>query len=246
MNKSDSLTDLGAALSLAQEKIKDAAQNGRGNFGPYSTLTDIREATNKALTAHGLSVCQTFEHDERGDYLETTLLHSSGQWLSGKIYLKLKDPTMQSLGSAITYARRYSLAALLNVAQEDDDGAMAQNAEREKPRGTSTPTRSSSGLSSSGEYKMGIPRNRNFGKSLDEMGEKTVKSDFEYWAGRVSAEGKPATGEVKKFLEHADSWLKAHKAMNPSLPLSGEILSQAGREDAKGASREEHSSLEEC
>lgn len=64
-------------------------------------------------------------------------------------------------------------------------------------------------LPSSSEYRMGIPKNRSLGKTLDEMGVKSVQDDFQYWANRISNEGKPAGGEVKKFLDHAEAWLKA-------------------------------------
>lgn len=56
-------------------------------------------------------------------------------------------------------------------------------------------------------FRMSIPKNRNLGLTLDEMGEKAVKSDYDYWSNRIKAEKKPATGAVKEFLDNAKAWL---------------------------------------
>ena len=56
----------------------------------------------------------------------TRLLHSSGQWIEGETAVRAKDDSAQAMGSAITYARRYGLAAMVGVYQTDDDAEAAQ------------------------------------------------------------------------------------------------------------------------
>lgn len=96
----------------------------------YADLASIWEACCAPLADNQLAVVQNIisekidgNLDECEMFLETKLIHSSGQWFSSKMKLILgfkKD--MQALGSALTYARRYSLAALVGVVQDDDDG----------------------------------------------------------------------------------------------------------------------------
>lgn len=87
-------------------------------------------------------------------------------------------------------------------------------AEREEmpPSLTLTPTRAP-GAHSPKEFRMGIPKNRNYGKTLEEMGDLEVMNDYNYWLARVKGDGKPATGAVKDFLTAADLYLKAKARM---------------------------------
>ena len=66
--------------------------------------------------------------------LDTALLHSSGQWISGQLLIIPVKDTPQGIGSALTYARRYSLSAIVGIATEDDDGEGAMNRPVEKKR----------------------------------------------------------------------------------------------------------------
>lgn len=91
----------------------------------YASLDAILEATRPALSANGIAVVQTLGLDGENQVLITKLLHESGDFLESVYRLPpITDP--QKFGSAMTYARRYSLAALLCVAaDEDDDGNTA-------------------------------------------------------------------------------------------------------------------------
>jgi hypothetical protein len=60
----------------------------------------------------------------------TTLAHSSGQWISGEMPIVLSKTDPQSIGSALTYYRRYTLSAMIGIAPEDDDGENAQESFR--------------------------------------------------------------------------------------------------------------------
>lgn len=93
----------------------------------YATLKSVWSAIRPALAEAGLSIVQTCDAGEPGELrLTTTLLHTSGQWIAGTIAIPLNVRTPQAYGSALTYARRYGLAAMVGVAVDtDDDGALA-------------------------------------------------------------------------------------------------------------------------
>ncbi len=217
-NKSELTNELAKALAEAQKHISEPIKDKKGNFGTYASLASLRRAVLPALNERGIAVVQMLGFDEANEYLETTLLHSSGQWISSRMKLKIEKPSMQGTGSAITYACRYSLEALA-AAGEDDDGSKAEEfAPKElapQPR-TAAPLANTSRhydplpSTTSGEYKVAIPKTRYLGKTLDEIGAITVKKELEYWTKRVAGDGKPAGGAVKDFLDHASVWLKAH------------------------------------
>lgn len=121
--QSDSINELAAALSKAQLSISAALKDSSNPFfkSKYADLTSVWSACRKELSENGLSVSQVLD----GMNLVTTLMHSSGQWVRGSCPLILVKQDMQSLGSSVTYARRYSLAAICGVVQDDDDGNLA-------------------------------------------------------------------------------------------------------------------------
>ncbi len=88
----------------------------------YASLEAVIDATSKVFQANGFAVMQPCGRDELGVYVETRLLHSTGEAFSSKVYLVLDKQNMQGLGSAITYARRYGLLGMACLAPEDDDG----------------------------------------------------------------------------------------------------------------------------
>jgi hypothetical protein len=92
----------------------------------YADLADTLSMVRPVLARHGLAVTQTASNPD-GDTvaITTTLLHSSGEWMSFHPLLLPNGRTAQETGSAITYGRRYSLLAVLGLAAEDDDGASA-------------------------------------------------------------------------------------------------------------------------
>lgn len=129
MNKSDSISKLSAALTKAQANIGGATKDARNPFfkSAYADLGEVMKACKEPLLEQGLSVLQLVGHDEAGNYLETIILHESGEWMSDKMTLVFaKDRDPQSMGSAITYARRYALQSALFIPAVDDDaeGAM--------------------------------------------------------------------------------------------------------------------------
>ena len=128
MNRSDAINELATALSKAQAAISTAAK-GKENphfKSKYADLASVWDACRGPLTANGLSVLQsprmTFTGNAGMVEVETTLLHASGQWMSDVITVPVSKLDAQGVGSAVTYARRYALAAFASVAPDDDDG----------------------------------------------------------------------------------------------------------------------------
>tara|TARA_Y100001937_G_scaffold98202_1_gene133929 strand:+ start:2060 stop:2770 length:711 start_codon:yes stop_codon:yes gene_type:complete len=136
-NQNNKVARLAMALCLAQADIKDAKTNKKNAYigNSYADLTAVWQACRAALTKNDLAVVQRFKDDNRGTtYLETLLIHTSGESISSELPLmNVKD--WHSMGSAITYARRYSLCALVGIAPdgEDDDGAAAQAGTKKAP-----------------------------------------------------------------------------------------------------------------
>ena len=143
MTTSESVNEIAAALAKAQAGMKNAALNKvNPHFrSKYADLAGIRDAVIPALTAQGIAVVQTLDVTvEGGNYLRTRLMHASGQWVESLCPIP-SVPDMQKMGSAITYARRYSLSAICGIAaDEDDDGnEAAKPASRPEPVKASAP-----------------------------------------------------------------------------------------------------------
>jgi len=107
--------------------VKDATgQIGQNRNYKYADLASVMNAAAPALEANGLSVVQRPMPSEKGVCIQTMILHSSGEWISdGGLHLPMQKIDPQGAGSSITYARRYGLAAMLGIVQDDDDAASA-------------------------------------------------------------------------------------------------------------------------
>lgn len=125
------MKELATALAKAQAEMKNATLNKvNPHFkSKYADLAEIIDTTREVLAKNGLSIVQMVKVKDYGVVLETTLLHSSGQAMSGEYPLPATTDKPQVLGSALTYARRYSHAAICNIAAEEDDDANAAQAD---------------------------------------------------------------------------------------------------------------------
>jgi hypothetical protein len=130
MRTSDKIDLLATALAKAQSEMKNAVFNKvNPHFkSKYADLGSIRDAVIPALTKNGIAVAQGTTFLSNQWCVVTSLIHSSGQYISSDYPFALDKP--QAMGSAYTYARRYSLAAICGIASEEDDDANAAN---EKP-----------------------------------------------------------------------------------------------------------------
>jgi len=135
VNHSPTVGALALALSKAQGQVKGAVKDATNPFykNRYSDLSSVKDACQEALTAFGIAVIQSPSAEGAKVSLTTLLLHESGEWVSGTITATGKDESAQSVGSVITYLRRYALASMVGVAPEDDDGESAQPRGQFKP-----------------------------------------------------------------------------------------------------------------
>jgi hypothetical protein len=144
---SEQIGEIVAALVKAQSVMRNATMNKvNPHFkSKYADLAGIRDAVTTALTANGLAVIQTLDRFSAdghvGTYVITRLFHTSGQWIESRCQIP-DCADMQKMGSAITYARRYSLSAICGIAaDEDDDGHAAAASVKSSAKAKATPTR---------------------------------------------------------------------------------------------------------
>src|SRR3990167_11178350 len=133
MTKSESIKNIAEALCKFQASMEAITKDATNPFfkSKYASLSAIIEDTRQPLAKQGLSYAQ-FPSGDSG--LETILMHNSGEWIADSFLMKPVDQKPQSLGSALTYARRYALCAILGLQVEDDDGNEAS-----KPKVASGP-----------------------------------------------------------------------------------------------------------
>lgn len=138
MQQSESVAAIGAAMALAQGAIEGATK-GRVNpafKSKYADLASVWAACKAALFDNDLSVVQfPGEMVDNRLTLTTQLTHKSGEWMRATLSIPLSKVDAQGYGSAVTYARRYALAAVVGVCPEDDDG---NSASRPKPVAANT------------------------------------------------------------------------------------------------------------
>jgi hypothetical protein len=137
LKHSESISELVKALAAARREFSPvkkeqinpfyAKKDATGKIigGKYADLSALIEATEPALSKHGLVVIQS-PHMEGTELVMTTMLvHESGQWFRGELKMPPTKPDAQSVGSVCTYARRYPYGSFLNVAAENDDDGNA-------------------------------------------------------------------------------------------------------------------------
>ena len=125
--QSENIGELAAALAKAQAEVGTVTKDSANPYfkSNYASLAAVWEATRPILSKHQLSVVQMPSSDERGYYVETQLMHSSGQWIRSRTYMKPAKDDPQGIGSLISYARRYALQAVTMICPDDDDGEAA-------------------------------------------------------------------------------------------------------------------------
>lgn len=125
MIQSDQVNDLFTAIAKAQGEMSAVPFDKKNPHynSAYASLSATQEMVRAPLAKHNLAIVQSVSYEENNYYLETRLVHGSGQWISDKIKLMIDRQNMQGLGSAVTYAKRYTLQAILGICgDEDDDG----------------------------------------------------------------------------------------------------------------------------
>jgi len=145
MNMSAEIGELSTALTAVQAEVKNVVADQKSYYGKYANLEQVLNMARPIWTKHGLAISQfpvsemqISTHDGTPMAfagIETIVSHTSGQWLSERIVMhvqpELTDEGKEALslgqvaGKIISYARRYSMNGILNIAQEDDDASTA-------------------------------------------------------------------------------------------------------------------------
>lgn len=214
MKTSESIINIAKALTASQKEIKNVVKDATGQFSldknkkTYATLAAVIDDTKELLAANGIVVIQALQDKS----MVTRLLHVSGEWIESSFELMIEKATMQGLGSACTYARRYSLAAMLNIAQADDDGQ-----EAEKHPVSSQPNVKSDSNFGKGSYQMkcGFVK----GKKLIDCSQEEVRGVIKYFRDL----NKELTGDVKESIESAEAYFKAITTKVPVLDTSEKL-----------------------
>ena len=124
MQTSESIKNIAKAMAQFQSEVKNPANTANNPFfnSKYAPLNDVLNLVRPILTKHGLSVLQSPSGDGEHIAVTTLIIHESGEWIeSDPLTLRADKATAQGAGSAITYARRYALSAMLGISSEDDD-----------------------------------------------------------------------------------------------------------------------------
>ena len=206
MDSSPDISELSKALFSIQNNLPPAIKDARNSFvgNDYATLNSVMETCRDALYSHGIWLVQLpcpapVELGTGHIGLETRLTHvESGQWLSSVTVIPLPKSDPQGLGSALTYARRYSLCTILGIITEDDDGNAAsvhpqrQHRPQSQPKTRAQDKTRSPNSSTQCQSSTSLPR-------LDGISYKNVQTDD----GRMCVVATGSTLEKKELLRAA-------------------------------------------
>lgn len=132
LNQSESIANLSLALSIVQGKMSHAIKDSANPFfkSKYADLESVWDACRSLLAENGLAVMQfpgLYTDHDKSMSLTTVISHKSGEYISQEMSVPVTKADAQGAGSALTYMRRYALAAVVGVVQADDDGNAASN-----------------------------------------------------------------------------------------------------------------------
>lgn len=147
--QSEQIDQVATALAAAQAEMEPAGKNSQAPVGKdynkavrkYADLAAVFDVLRKVLPKNGLAVTQALlPRDDEKVHIRTTLLHTSGQWIASECIMPCdRQGGIQGLGSAISYARRYSLSALLGVVSDDDDDGQEAQGKGQGQQGNQRP-----------------------------------------------------------------------------------------------------------
>lgn len=141
----NNLANLATALVEVQDELNNTSKDTQGYGYKYTELSTILEQVKPILKKHGLAITQLPLDDGNGRVgVRTILMHKSGEMLESTLTLPIPDmkgtTQTQAAGAAITYARRYSVSAMLNISSEEDTDASAGKQDRKVVNSTTSTT----------------------------------------------------------------------------------------------------------
>jgi len=175
--KSESIAALAKAIALSQLHVENALKSSTNPHfkSKYADLAEILNTVRPVFSANGIAIVQTPTFESGVASVETMLCHESGEFISSVCSSPVSKQDAQGIGSAITYLRRYSLAAMCGIAQEDDDG---QHAVQESQTQRQAPSRKLSNA----EREMGVADMKG---APDEAALKQVWADYHAMAKNI-------------------------------------------------------------
>lgn len=135
----EAFVGLQSAIKPAVKDAENEAFKRGGKASRYADLTAVWEAIKVPLKDNGFAIIQMPQFEGETMFLETIILHCSGEKMTGRYPLRPARPDPQGFGSAITYARRYALCAMLGVVADEDDDGNAASGVNSKAAPASTP-----------------------------------------------------------------------------------------------------------
>jgi hypothetical protein len=202
MIKSESTKEIAKALSKFQGAVADAKFDSKNPHfkSDYASLEAYLQQARKLLAENGLAISQGIS----GEKLETVLMHISGESITFEMPLLFSKQDMQGLGSAITYARRYSLGAILGIGSEKDDDGNGTKPIQSESKAIEVIT----DPSSLGDYIIKFGKKLN-GKKLKEVDLNELQGYLDYLAAGAQKSGKPLTGDAAELWDVGLAYLKS-------------------------------------
>lgn len=225
--------ELAKALAKAQGELVPAAKNATNPFlkNKYADLASCIAACREVLPKYGLAYAQCIIPSKEGTVcVETMLMHESGQWIKSRCVLPCTVPisrdgkpamnAAQAAGSAITYARRYGLSAIVGLVTEDDDGNAAAMSPKEQRRQEQERVQEARReAETKNPDKMSDQQRKALMARLNELGCK-AREDYLMELSRVlgrtvNTSKELTTSDFRKFMEATEN-----KAMNSDDPFA--------------------------
>jgi len=202
MKQSETIGALAKALVAVQKNVTPIVKDRTNPHfnAKFASLDGIMEQVRPLLAGEGLSIVQggagpVSNNDGNicGVSVETMLLHQSGEFVSSIIVLPLEKPSAQAVGSAVTYGRRYGVAALLALTTEDDDdGQVATaNAVNAAPRAAQAPKPATPATGTT----QALLQQESAAEARDEAGPMCPKCSGDLWDNRAENDARLAKGE---------------------------------------------------
>ena len=228
--QSAEIGELAKSLAKVQAVLKPAAKNATNPFlkNKYADLQSCISALQEILPANGLAYTQMISPSEPGTIsVDTLLMHESGQWVKARCTLpcqatanrdgKAAMNAAQAAGSAITYARRYGLSAIVGlVADDDDDGCGYDTPQRKQARETAQVKQTRLTASASNPHPLDDGQRKALMARLNEMG---CREREDYLVELSKALGR--TVETSKSLT-VDEFHRFMQATEPQFPADND------------------------
>ncbi len=211
MQQSESIAEIAQAICKAQAECEAATKDASNPFfkSKYATLEEIIAVLKKPLANNGLCINQFTDFNEDCSWLTTQISHSSGQWMRGRYLLTPTDNKPQSVGSSLSYAKRYALQAVMLVPSEDDDGNAAQSAtQARKPPMAANTQKTNTKPTAAPTEPLRVLYGNLAGTLLNDLKSNQLSELISYWEERAKREGKKLDGPVLNMVNEAKRLLK--------------------------------------